>query len=75
MSSTYSKALGTGMIINNGAPASVSVQDEGVQIVSRITSLDFEGAAVQAVADAVGNVVVKVDAKAAVPDVIDGGNF
>lgn len=73
---TYSKARGTGQIINDGAPAAVAIKDDGVQVDNRVSSLDFAGAAVQATSDAVGNVTVTVEASgSATADVVDGGNF
>lgn len=69
-----SKAYATGQFINTGAPAAISLKDEGIVLDSKILSLDFEGAGVEATSDFIGNVKVVVPLSETV-SFIDGGNY
>jgi hypothetical protein len=63
-------AYATAQIINTGAPAAVELADEGVEIGTIISSLDFVGAGVVA-SSVAGAVTVSID----LPEITDGGNF
>lgn len=63
-------AYATAQIVNTGAPAAVELADEGIDISTIITSLDFVGDGV--VVSAVGGAVT---VSVALPAITDGGNF
>lgn len=69
-----SKAYATGQFINTGAPAAISLEDEGVVLDNKILSMDFKGEGVEATSDTIGNVQITVPITETV-SFIDGGNF
>lgn len=69
-----SKAYATGQFINTGAPAAISLRDEGTVLDSKILSMDFKGEGVETTSDFIGNVKIEIPLSETV-SFIDGGNY
>lgn len=71
---SISKAFIFAQFSNTGAPAAISISDEGTPLGTIVKSLDFRGNPVQTTADAQGNVIVNISSPQTI-DIVDGGNF